>query len=189
MRYPFKHKPEYKLKLNNRKEEYLKKESVLYSSICNIEEDIVTTRNKVKGKIYQFSFQVPVGLSPDIDRYNKQCMKQLVSSCNGKLKFYLLSEQKRFLQDNMEMLKDRVKSLDEDNPLSDICANRYGIMDSLSKMTYSTVYVFVDESIYKFEELAGRFLNVYQLKGNDLLDFLERLNNDPMLGGEGYNVE
>ena len=184
MRNILKHSGEYVVQSDNKKSNYLRKESVEYNSITDINDGVILTKNKVKGKIYKFSFKVPMGLSRQIDEENKRQLTQLLSSCNGKLKFWLLNEQKNMLERNMELLKERINELQENSSLSDVCINRYMIMQTMEKISYSTTYIFVEDSIYKFEDLANSFLNIYELKEEKLLNFLERINNDP-LGGDG----
>lgn len=179
----FKHSGEVAVKISNRKSNYLKKESVEYNSIADIKDDgIVITKNKARGKIYKFSFKVPMGLSFQINNENERQLTQLLSSCNGKMKFWLLNEQKNMLNENMDMIKKRINEMKDNDSLTDACVNRYLIMQTMEKISYSTGYIFVDESVYKFEELAGRFLNIYQLKEENLFNFLERINNDPLRG-------
>lgn len=188
MRKFFKYSESVKIKNKKNKSDFLKRESVEYCSIVNVEDDgIIFTKNKVRGKIYQFTFKIPVGLSPEIDRMNKQRLTQLISSCNGKMKFWLLNEQKNMLNENMELLKERANEI-SDEGLLDVCVNRYTIMQTLEKLSYVTFYVFVEDSIYKFEELSESFLNIYQLEGDILLDFIERINNDPC-GGDMFVFE
>lgn len=177
----FKHSGEYVVHSHDKKD-YLKKESVEYNSVVDIQENVVLTKSKIKGKIYKFSFKVPMGLSPEIDAENKRQLTQLLSSCHGKLKFWLLNEQKNMLSRNMELLKKRVNELQEDSTLSEVCVNRYMIMQTMEKVSYCTAYIFVEDSIYKFEELASTFFNIYNLQGETLLNFLERINNDPLRG-------
>ncbi len=183
----FKHKSECVIKNSNKKSQFLRKESVKMNSIINIdlENGVVMTTSKTKGKIYQYSFKVPIGLDPQIDVENKRLLTQLLNICNGKLKIWLLNENKRSLKDNMALLKERANMLDENSSLGDVCVNRYQIMQTLEKMNYSTGYIFVDENIYRFEETANSFLHLYQLMNEDLLIFIEKLNNDP-LGGDGF---
>ena len=104
----FKHSGEYVVHSHDKKD-YLKKESVEYNSVVDIQENVVLTKSKIKGKIYKFSFKVPMGLSPEIDAENKRQLTQLLSSCHGKLKFWLLNEQKNMLSRNMELLKNDKK--------------------------------------------------------------------------------
>ncbi len=183
----FKYKSEQVVKHNNKKSQLLRKESVKLNSIVDIdlEEGIVSTVNKVKGKIYQYSFVVPIGLDPLIDAENKRLLTKLLNACNGKVKIWLLNENKRQLKENMELLKERVQVLDDESSLSDVCVNRYQIMQTLEKINYSTGYIFVDEENNLFEEIAQSFLNLYQLMDQDLLNFIERMNNDP-LGGDSF---
>lgn len=184
MRNIFKYKQEVIIQDDNKKSEYLRKESVEYNSIVNIDlkNDCIMTKNKMSGTIYQFSFKVPLGLSERIDKENRRQLTQLLSSCNGKIKFWLLNEQKNMLDKNMSLLKQRINELKEKDTLSDVCVNRYMIMQTMEKVSYSTGYILVEEGIYKFEELASSFLNVHRLQKNELLDFIERINNDPLRG-------
>lgn len=184
MRNIFKHKQEVIIKDDNKKSKYLKKESVLFNSIVNVDlkNDGILTKNKLSGRIYQFSFKIPLGLSTSIDKENKRKLTQLLSSCNGKLKFWLLNEQKNMLNKNMILLKQCINELEENDTFSDVCVNRYMIMQTMEKVAYSTSYVFVEDGIYKFEELASSFLNIHRLQNDELLDFIERINNDLLKG-------
>lgn len=179
-----KRKPEKYIAYHDKKHQLLRRESVELNSVIDIDEDleVITTKNKVKGKIYRYSFKVPIGLSPEIDEVNKRQLTQLLSSCHGSLKIWLLNEQKMQLHDNMKMLFEQAKNTDNER-LKEVCLNRYSIMSTLEKTIYSTGYIFVEEGIYKFEELANPFLNIYQFQGMNLLNFIERINNDCYVGG------
>lgn len=174
-----------------KKHGYLRKESVEMSSIYDIdlESGYVTTKSKMRGKIYQFTFKVPNGLSPQTDAENKRLFTYLISSCNGKIKVWELNEQKSMLRENMELLKERVKSAEQDDTLLDVIVNRYSLMQTFEKMNYLTGYIYVDENINKFEELASSFLNLYTLTNNDLLNFLERIHNNALIAGGDDNEQ
>jgi len=190
MKQLLKYKAEEKVVVKSNKTDFLKRESVRMNSVADIdlETGFIMTVGKTRGKIYQFSFKVPIGLSPQIDDENKRLLTNLLNSCNGKLKIWLLNEHKGYLHENMEMLKGKIQQEDENNSVSDVYVNRYVIMQTMEKMIYATGYIFVEEGIYRFEEIAQSFLNLYMLNGEDLLLFIERLNNDP-LGGDEFVFE